>query len=56
MCFYAILLFQLELFCSVNILQFIFLALRLDNVIDWSWVVSAGLMTLYAILNMCVQY
>lgn len=30
-------LFQLELFCSVNILQFIFLALRLDNFISWSW-------------------
>lgn len=31
--------FELELFCSVNILQFIFLALRLDNVIKWSWVI-----------------
>jgi hypothetical protein len=31
--------FQLEVFCSVNILQFIFLALRLDNFISWSWVV-----------------
>ncbi|XP_052759667.1 transmembrane protein 185B-like [Mya arenaria] len=31
--------FELELFCSVNILQFIFLALRLDNVIQWSWVI-----------------
>lgn len=31
--------FELELFCSVNILQFIFLALRLDNFITWSWVV-----------------
>jgi Transmembrane Fragile-X-F protein. len=28
---------QLELFCSVNILQFIFLALRLDGFISWSW-------------------
>jgi hypothetical protein len=27
----------LELFCSVNILQFIFLALRLDNFILWDW-------------------
>uniref|UniRef100_T1IRI0 Transmembrane protein 185A n=1 Tax=Strigamia maritima TaxID=126957 RepID=T1IRI0_STRMM len=31
--------FELELFCSVNILQFIFLALRLDEFIIWSWVV-----------------
>lgn len=29
--------FELELFCSVNILQFIFLALRLDGFITWSW-------------------
>ncbi|KAK7790688.1 hypothetical protein R5R35_009594 [Gryllus longicercus] len=29
--------FELELFCSVNILQFIFLALRLDGFILWSW-------------------
>lgn len=31
--------FELELFCSVNVLQFIFLALRLDDFINWSWVV-----------------
>lgn len=31
--------FELELFCSVNILQFIFIALRLDRFITWSWVV-----------------
>ena len=31
--------FELELFCSVNILQFIFIALRLDRFIIWSWVV-----------------
>ncbi|KAK3920221.1 Transmembrane protein 185B [Frankliniella fusca] len=29
--------FELELFCAVNILQFIFLALRLDGFISWSW-------------------
>lgn len=29
----------MELFCSVNILQFIFLALRLDEFIRWPWVV-----------------
>ncbi|KAI2799585.1 hypothetical protein BLOT_011491 [Blomia tropicalis] len=31
--------FELELFCSVNVLQFIFIALRLDRFITWSWVV-----------------
>ncbi|CAH2007497.1 unnamed protein product [Acanthoscelides obtectus] len=29
--------FELELFCAVNVLQFIFLALRLDEFIMWSW-------------------
>ncbi|ESO88851.1 hypothetical protein LOTGIDRAFT_219002 [Lottia gigantea] len=31
--------FEMELFCSVNILQFIFLALRLDEIFQWSWVI-----------------
>ncbi|CAI9731785.1 Hypothetical predicted protein [Octopus vulgaris] len=31
--------FEMELFCAVNILQFIFLALRLDNFILWNWVI-----------------
>lgn len=31
--------FELELFCAVNMLQFIFIALRLDKIIIWSWVV-----------------
>lgn len=31
--------FELELFCSVNVLQFVFIALRLDRFISWSWVV-----------------
>ena len=31
--------FEMELFCSVNVLQFIFIALRLDKFILWSWVV-----------------
>ena len=38
---------QLELFCSVNILQFIFLALRLDGFIEWDWVVSTPIGLLY---------
>ena len=28
---------KLELVCAVNILQFIFLALRLDGFVHWSW-------------------
>lgn len=28
---------QLELFCAVNMLQFIFLSLRLDGFTTWSW-------------------
>uniref|UniRef100_A0A8C8DMX9 Uncharacterized protein n=1 Tax=Oryzias sinensis TaxID=183150 RepID=A0A8C8DMX9_9TELE len=31
---------QLEVLCSVNILQFIFIALRLDDIIKWPWLVS----------------
>ncbi|CAG0887533.1 unnamed protein product [Darwinula stevensoni] len=29
--------FELELFCAVNILQFVFLALKLDGFISWGW-------------------
>merc|ERR1719384_1841540 len=32
--------FELELFCAVNILQFVFLALKLDNIITWSWEIT----------------
>uniref|UniRef100_A0AAR2LFQ9 Transmembrane protein 185A n=1 Tax=Pygocentrus nattereri TaxID=42514 RepID=A0AAR2LFQ9_PYGNA len=28
---------ELEIMCSVNILQFIFIALKLDRIITWSW-------------------
>ncbi|KAM4536890.1 transmembrane protein 185-like isoform 1-T1 [Odontesthes bonariensis] len=31
---------ELEVLCSVNILQFIFIALRLDKIINWPWLVS----------------
>jgi hypothetical protein len=31
---------EIELFCVINILQFVFIALRLDNIIMWSWAVS----------------
>ncbi|GAU89783.1 hypothetical protein RvY_02294 [Ramazzottius varieornatus] len=29
--------FELEMFCAANLVQFIFLALRLDEIITWSW-------------------
>jgi hypothetical protein len=32
--------YELELIFSLNILQFVFIALRLDSTITWSWVVS----------------
>jgi len=32
--------FELELFCAVNILQFVFLALKLDGIIFWSWEIT----------------
>ncbi|XP_055340339.1 transmembrane protein 185A-like [Paramacrobiotus metropolitanus] len=31
--------FELEMFCAVNIVQFVFLALRLDEIVTWSWVI-----------------
>ena len=30
--------YEIELFCALNILQFVFIALRLDYTITWSWV------------------
>merc|ERR1711963_1193768 len=32
--------FELELFCAVNMLQFIFIALKLDRVINWPWEIT----------------
>jgi len=32
--------YELELFCAVNMLQFIFLALKLDKVISWPWEIT----------------
>jgi len=32
--------FELELFCAVNVLQFIFLALKLDGLIQWRWEIT----------------
>ncbi|XP_063219739.1 transmembrane protein 185B [Bacillus rossius redtenbacheri] len=49
--------FELELFCSVNILQFIFLALRLDGFISWSWeVVFVPLWILMCLSSVGVLY
>lgn len=32
--------YEMELFCSMNLLQFVLMALRLDRFISWSWFVS----------------
>lgn len=32
--------YEMELFCSLNLLQFLFISLRLDETIKWSWVVN----------------
>ena len=32
--------YEIELFCALNLLQFVFVSLRLDQTITWSWVVS----------------
>ena len=34
---------ELELLSMLNLLQFIFLGLRLDGVVEWSWAVSFAL-------------
>ena len=33
---------QMELICSINVLQFIFVALRLDNFLDWRYDLLIG--------------
>lgn len=49
--------FELELFCGVNVLQFIFLALRLDGFITWSWeVVFVPLWALLCLSLVAVLY
>jgi hypothetical protein len=32
--------YEIEMFCAINVLQFVFVALRLDMYIMWSWIVS----------------
>ncbi|XP_053595646.1 transmembrane protein 185B-like isoform X2 [Microplitis demolitor] len=49
--------FELELFCAVNVLQFIFLALKLDRFIAWSWeVVFVPLWALLCLSLVAVLY
>ncbi|XP_049629111.1 transmembrane protein 185B isoform X2 [Suncus etruscus] len=48
---------ELELACSVNVLQFIFLALRLDRIVRWPWlVVFVPLWILMAFLCLVALY
>lgn len=48
---------ELELACSVNVLQFIFIALRLDRIVQWPWlVVFVPLWVLMALLCLVVLY
>ncbi|XP_014212121.1 transmembrane protein 185B isoform X2 [Copidosoma floridanum] len=49
--------FELELFCAVNVLQFIFLALKLDKFVSWSWeVVFVPLWALLCLSLVAVLY
>ncbi|KAG7250980.1 hypothetical protein CRUP_024055 [Coryphaenoides rupestris] len=48
---------ELEVLCSVNILQFIFIALKLDGIINWPWlVVCVPLWILMSFLCLVVLY
>lgn len=44
--------YDLELFCAVNVVQFVLIALRLDGFIGWSW--SLVLTPLWFVLSFCV--
>lgn len=46
-CTLFVLFHQLEILCSVNILQFIFIALRLDKIISWPWLVRRTVTLIY---------
>jgi len=49
--------FQLELFCAVNMLQFIFIALKLDKIINWPWeIIIVPLWIVLCISLVCVLY
>ncbi|KAM6949054.1 transmembrane protein 185A-like [Aplochiton taeniatus] len=48
---------ELEVLCSVNILQFIFIALKLDRIVHWPWlVVCVPLWILMSFLCLVVLY
>ncbi|ESO09891.1 hypothetical protein HELRODRAFT_156363 [Helobdella robusta] len=48
---------EFEIFCSTNILQFIFFALRLDNFVQWRWVIIfIPIWILLCIALICVFY
>lgn len=44
--------FELELFCAVNALQFVFLPLKLDGFVSWSWEVV--FVPLWIVLCLCL--
>ena len=56
--------FDFEIFCSVNVLEFIFIALKLDGFIDWSWIIvfiplwsvmaMFGIAIIYLLLLICI--
>ncbi len=53
-CTLFVLFHQLEILCSVNILQFIFIALRLDKIISWPWLVRrAATLHMISHLQLC---
>ncbi|XP_038057142.1 transmembrane protein 185A-like [Patiria miniata] len=48
---------ELEAMCSINVLQFIFIALKLDDIITWSWsVVFIPIWILMCLLCLIVLY
>ena len=49
----AAFLLQLELLAIVNLLQLVFLGIRLDSVVMWKWTVSEQLTPLIHSLNLC---
>lgn len=48
--------YEIELFCAVNMLQFIFIGLRLDNIITWSWAVSKLVTRIYMCMIVLIAY
>ncbi|GMR47988.1 hypothetical protein PMAYCL1PPCAC_18183, partial [Pristionchus mayeri] len=44
--------FEFELFFSVNVIQFVFLAFKLDSMVDWSW--SVVFIPLWVLLSLSI--